>query len=569
MNRNLSETQADSASVESAVFTGREAGGRVAEVAAGDARVRADAAGVAAGAADAGVDESDELVDDDCDRCGGRPPAGSAAFGRGKGAVVVDDPETACVAAAAGAVCASSAADGEPDGVEASGVAVEADVAEAATEPDGTIDLPGAADSSEDVQEEPASPDLLHFDMASVAAYGRKPAEATRPEPRIVVLPDFCLNPRGGSCSRCVRACPVHAVSLEGEGGLPVVDEKACTMCGICLGICDAFSSNSVTMTDLASRIRRTAQRGEGVFVTCPVNVEAAGEGFEPAPCVVEVPCLAALSPEFWTLVLAEGADLKLACDLSLCPECERAGSVAELLYAHAIETAQAWTGKTVDIVDEIPAKTGYLRSFATGEELDRRGAFAHFAGNVADAASGDYRRRNSDVLQDFYERRERMRAMTRQMDVSSFELSGFDATGRTRRMLQPKRKMLLDALEKEPSIASRVSVVVSGTDCALCCNALDCARVCPTGARSPHARSGLLAFDVRFCIGCGLCAQVCRTGAAFLEEGTAEVFRVASEGAAVVCPEKLVEFEAARAAEAEAGAAAARLRAGRISEAT
>lgn len=556
MNRNLNETQADSASAESAVFAGREAEGLVSEVAAGDARARADAAA------------ADELVDDGCDRCYGRL-AGSAAFGRGEGAVVADDSEAAYVAAAAGAARVSSVVDGEPDGVETGGAAAEASVVGADVEPDGTAAPSDAVDSSEDAQEEPAAPDLLHFDMASVAAYKRRSEDAPRPEPRIVVLPDFCLNPRGGSCSRCVRACPAGAISLEREGGLPVVDEKACTMCGICLGICDAFSSNSVTMTDLASRIRRTAQRGEGVFVTCPVNIEAAGEGFEPAPCVVEVPCLAALSPEFWTLVLAEGTDLKLACDLSLCSECKRAGVLAEALYAHAIETAQAWSGRSVGVVDEIPAKTGYLQSFATGEDLDRRGAFAHFAGNVADAASGDYRRRNSDVLQDFYERRERMRAMTRQMDVSSFELNGFDETGRTRRMLQPKRKMLLDALEKDPSIAPRVPVVVSGTDCALCCNALDCARVCPTGARSPHARSGLLAFDVRFCIGCGLCAQVCRTGAAFLEESTAEVFRAASEGAAVVCPEKLAEFEAARAAEAEAEAAAARLRAGRISEAT
>lgn len=522
MNRDLNETQADSASAESAVFTGWEAESRVAEVAAAGAPLRSDAAAPRAAASDAGF-------------------AG------------VDEPDEGEVFAA---------------GAPAEASVAEASAADAAADPDGADDLSSAAGSSEDAREESAAPDLLHFDMASVAAYGRKPAEATRPNPRIVVLSDFCLNPRGGSCSRCVRACPAHAVSLEGEGGLPVVDEKACTMCGICLGICDAFSSNSVTMTDLASRIRRTAQRGEGVFVTCPVNIEAAGEGFEPAPCVVEVPCLAALSPEFWTLVLAEGTDLKLACDLSLCSECRRAGALAEALYAHAIETAQAWSGRSVGVVDEIPVKTGYLQSFATGEELDRRGVFAHFAGNVADAASGDYRRRNSDVLQDFYERRDRMRAMTRQMDVSSFELNGFDATGRTRRMLQPKRKMLLDALEKDPSIAPRIPVVVSGTDCALCCNALDCARACPTGARSSHARSGLLAFDVRFCIGCGLCAQACQMGAAFLEENTAKVFRAASEGATVVCPEKLAEFEAARAAEAE-GAAAARLRAGRISEAT
>lgn len=509
MNRNLNETQADSALAESAVFTGLEAAACAAGVAveAEGAEPRA----AAAGAAFAGIDEPEE------------------------------------------------------DEVFTAGASAETPAAGADAAPDGTAAPAGAADASEDAQEEPAAPDLLHFDMASVAAYKRRPEDVPRPEPRIVVLPDFCLNPRGGSCSRCVRACPAGAISLEGEGGLPVVDEDACTMCGICLGICDVFASNSVTMTDLASRMRRAASRGEGLFVTCPVNVAAAGVGFECAPCVVEVPCLAALSPEFWTLVLVECPDVKIACDLALCPECERAGSVAEMLYTHAVETAQAWSGKTVDIVDEVPAKTGYLQSFVTGGELDRRGAFTHFAGNVADAASGDYRKRNSGVLQEFYERQERMRAMTRQMATPPAELNRFDATGRTRRALPPKRKMLLDAIERDPAIAARVPVAVSDTDCSLCCNALDCARACPTGARSPHAENGLLTFDARFCTGCGLCVQACKEQAAFLVEDTAEAFRAASAEAALACPEKLAELEAARAAREEA----ARSRGSNISEAT
>lgn len=515
MNRHLNETQADSASVESAVFAGREA------------VARAVGAGADAGAA------------------APRAAASDAGFAG------VDEPDEDEVLAA---------------GASAEASAAELPAARAAAGSAEVADLPDAADSSEgEGREEPAAPDLLHFDMASVAAYKRRPEDAPRPEPRVVVLPDFCLNLRGGSCSRCVRACPAGAISLEGKGGLPVVDEAACTMCGICLGICDVFASNSVTMADLVSRMRRAAGRGEGLFVTCPVNVAAAGEGFECAPCVVEVPCLASLSPEFWTLVLVECPDVKIACDLALCSECERAGSVAEMLYTHAVETAQAWSGKAVDIVDEVPAKTGYLQSFVAGGEVDRRGAFSRFAGNVADAASGEYRKRNSGVLQEFYERQERMRAMTRQMAAPPAELNRFDATGRTRRALPPKRKMLLDAIERDPAIAARVPVVLSETDCSLCCNALDCARACPTGARSPHAENGLLAFDVRLCTGCGLCAQACKEQAAFLMEDTAEVFRAASDEPALACPEKLAELEAARAARDEA----ARNRGSNISEAT
>lgn len=419
-------------------------------------------------------------------------------------------------------------------------------------------DARNASAESEAIDEEgdggvPARKDVLHFDMDAVAAYGKgSAAKAVKPEPRIVLLRDFCINPSGGRCERCAMACPADAVSF-GEDGLPVIGDAACTMCGICLGICDAFTSNDVTMTDLATRMRRVAQRGEGVFVTCPKNVERLSEGVEVAPCVVEVPCLAALSPEFWTLALAEGLDLKVACDLALCAGCDRGGDVAEMLYTHAIETAQEWTGREINIVDEVPEKTGYFQSFVVSGEVDRRGALTHIADNVTDAASGEYRKRNSSVLQDFYERQERMRAQTRQMSNPLPQVNRYAEGGITHKLLQPKRKMLLDAITRDPSIAERVPLVVSATDCFACCNALACTRVCPTQARSAQVENGLLAFDARLCIGCGLCVGACAQGAAYLEEATAEVFADFADGAKLACPGKLAEWEAQQERAAEA----------------
>lgn len=410
----------------------------------------------------------------------------------------------------------------------------------AATEAEPAVGGPEAAD-------EPEAPrkDVLHFDMDSLASYrkGAAAAAVDRPEPRIVLLSDFCVTAHGGSCRRCELACPAQAISI-GEDGIPVVDQDACTMCGICLGICDAFTSNDVTMTDLAARMRRVAQRGEGVFVACSQMVKAVGDDLESAQCVVSVPCLAALSPEFWTLALADGLDLKVVCDLGMCDSCELGGGIAEMLYTHAIETAQDWADRQIVVVDEVPVKTGYLESFVIGGEVDRRGVFDHFAGNVASAASGDYRKRNSSVLQDFYERRERMRAQTRQMDNHLAQVRRSETGGTSYKLLQPKRKMLLDAIERDASVAARVPVVVSETDCGRCGNLLACVKACPTHARTAHPENGLLTFDARFCIGCGLCVTACEAGAASLTTRTAEVFAAYSDGAQLVCPEKLSELE-------------------------
>lgn len=445
--------------------------------------------------------------------------------------LTVAEPEfaraTGDFAAEGGSAGAVDAADGVEAGAE-EGTKTEAEAA-----------------SLDATEEQPPRKDLLHFDADALASYrSNSRVKAVRPDPKIVVVADFCVNPKGGSCQRCAMACPAGVISF-GEDKLPQIDAQACTFCGICLGICDAFTSNDVTMTDLAARVTRAARRGEGVFIACAPVLE--GED-DPALCVVEVPCLAALSPEFWTSLLAEGIELRAVCDFERCANCARGGDVAEMLYSHAIETAQAWTQRSIDVVDEVPAKTGYLQSFVQHGDVDRRGVFTHFAGNVEDAASGEYRKRNSSVLQDFYERQESMRAQTRQMQNTLPEVNRHAQSGSFMKLMQPKRRMLLQAIERDASIAERVQLVVSDTDCASCCNALACAGVCPTSARYPDAETGLLSYDVRYCIGCGNCEKACPTHAAYMVEVPASLLDAAP---GIVCAQAL-ELMQAEQAEAE-----------------
>lgn len=351
---------------------------------------------------------------------------------------------------------------------------------------------------------------------------------ATTPErpQRIVVLRDFCMRAHGADCERCALACPHDAISFK-EDGTPVIDTQACTRCGICLGICDAFSSTRVTMTDLHARIRRIALRGEDVVLTCKENIFP---GLEPAANVVVLPCLACLSPEFWTLVLAENITVKIAADLAYCADCERAGEMGEMLLTHAVETAEEWSGRAVGYADEIPEKESLVKDLANPAGVDRRSAFTNLVGDVGDIASGKRRLRNSEVLQEFYERRERSRALARLNLGNNTEFNDFVPQGRTKKTMWPKRQMLLEALERDPAIGARTPLVVSETDCARCTNTLTCTRACPTGARYPNPEDGVLAYDVRYCIGCGLCVDACPETAVELMETTAEVLRQDAE---------------------------------------
>lgn len=344
---------------------------------------------------------------------------------------------------------------------------------------------------------------------------------------RILVLRDFCTRFRGSACDRCARACPHGAIEFNSEE-LPVIDAQTCTNCGICLGICDAFTSTRVTMIDLHARVRRIALRGEDVVITCKENIFP---GFQPAANVVVLPCLATLSPEFWTLVLAENIPVSIAGDLAYCADCDRAGEFGEMLFTHAIATAEQWTGRKVGYLETIPEKENLVKDLANPEGVDRRSAFTNLAADVADVASGKRRLRNSDVLQQFYERKERARARARLNLNESPQFNDFAPEGHTKQTMHPKRRMLLEAIDREPAIAPNVPVVISRTDRALCTNALDCAAVCPTGARYPDPADGTLAFDARYCIGCGLCVSACAQGAVRLIEESAEVFLTEEAG--------------------------------------
>ncbi|MCL2826691.1 MAG: 4Fe-4S ferredoxin, partial [Eggerthellaceae bacterium] len=236
------------------------------------------------------------------------------------------------------------------------------------------------------------------------------PVDAADPshEGKVVFLRDYCVRAKGADCSRCASACPKSAISFP-DGGLPEIDAQACTGCGICYGICDAFSSTRVTMLDLHERVRRTALRGETVYLTCRENVFP---GLVVATNVIVLPCLACLSPEFWAVVLSENIQVKVACDLSYCADCDRAGETAEMLYTHAIKTAEGWTGEKVGFSNEIPEKETLLHGLSDPNEVDRRSAFTDILDDVGDIATGRRRLRNSEVLHRFIERRERSKAL-------------------------------------------------------------------------------------------------------------------------------------------------------------
>lgn len=319
-------------------------------------------------------------------------------------------------------------------------------------------------------------------------------------------LRDYCIRGRGVHCNRCQLACPMGAISFD-QQGFPIIDQEACSRCGICSGICDGFSSTRITLQDLNNRILRMSSFADEVFITCDENIF---EDMDPADNVMVLPCLAAMPPELYTLLLAQGINLTIACDFSYCANCRRAPGFGETLYTAAISMAETWTGRSVGIAPAPPERHQFLAQ-AVNEGASRRDLFDNLMGGINSVASGEYRRKTSKELQDFYAMQERMRASVAADLNADTSLNRYNS--QLRKRLFPHRELLMEAAKVDRSLADAIEVPVSETDPDRCCQQLACLENCPTSARYADD-FGNLCFDPSYCIGCSICVSACPNNA-------------------------------------------------------
>lgn len=326
---------------------------------------------------------------------------------------------------------------------------------------------------------------------------------------RILVLRDLCIRTRGADCTRCGEACPKGALSFP-EGNPPVIDDAACSLCGICQGTCDAFASTSYTLTQAHANARRAAMGGRPAIITCAENVS---EQDNLASNVVTLPCLAMLPAELWAALLAEGADVQVAIDMERCETCAKAGRQAQALYAERIAQAEEWTQRSVGFATSLPqaADEGLLAGLANaGADGDRRSLFTDMLSQLKDAASGTMRERTDARLQTLREQNERLAAHQRLDLGNGTQFNKFAPHGRVKRIMGTSRNLLLQALDAQPDMAARVELSLPEINADACDGCLRCTRACPTGALLPDAQDGALSLDWRYCIGCGLCEAAC-----------------------------------------------------------
>ncbi len=347
---------------------------------------------------------------------------------------------------------------------------------------------------------------------------------AVKPSTMVLAIRAFCLNGNGIACDRCERACPRSAITAA-VGEPARIDHSACTGCGICCGICDAFTLASPNAEQVQSRIRRIALSGRHAVLACHHQVPSKDETDDSS---VVVPCLAALPPEMWTLLLAQDIEIDVYCNLEACDTCPVAGPIAPVLFGRAIELAESQTRRQVGISAKPCSPQANTDNPLGSKELGRREAFDGIVSGITEIFDGSRNLRKSTELQKQRERRERRQTL-QELDMSQSDLADSISTdgNRSRKTLRPRRRMLLETLQRRPELASRIDVSVAQVDGSRChpafCKAT-CQLACPTGACQLNAAESRAFIDARFCIGCGACIAACPAHAISIEESDASI---------------------------------------------
>ena len=209
--------------------------------------------------------------------------------------------------------------------------------------------------------------------------------------------------------------------------------------------------------------------------------------------------------------MLAQNAPLCIACDLKYCEDCPRAAGRGELLFTRAVEMAEAWSGGAVRFDREMPELEESTHAVAR-DQFGRREAFDSVKDDAIDIISGKRRLKNSDTLKDVYRKKERKRMQDMLNLTEGDVINEFAESGRTRRPCRRADACCLKRSCAKPEMRPMFDLMVSATNRATCVECLDCTKSCPTGARTIDAENGSLAYDARYCIGCGICVDTCPT---------------------------------------------------------
>lgn len=350
-------------------------------------------------------------------------------------------------------------------------------------------------------------------------------AEALEKSP-VVIVRDRCVavRNRNASCRKCVRTCPVGALSVAANE--LSIDAGACIACGACAAACPTEALVCVQPTD--GELRHAAAAGippnGGRAVIACARIASKRQA-DPAR-YAEVPCLSRVDEGLVVELVSQGAESVLLVDGN-CATCKnRACTQFAEAAVHYADELLAAHGSAV----RVERTTGFPQDMRveSAEGLHgstRRGFFREAAGMARETA--------------------KTAAMTTLENELGYKLDEpsigerlrVTASGTLPQLAMPRHEAAINALDAigQPVVEALGTRLFGTVEIdAQKCNACGmCAVFCPTGALSrdcaakPSDPLRYLEFSAADCVQCRMCVDVCWKGACALSShvSTSELY--------------------------------------------
>jgi Fe-S-cluster-containing hydrogenase component 2 len=145
-----------------------------------------------------------------------------------------------------------------------------------------------------------------------------------------IVLQDRCVH-RSDSCSYCVDACPVKAISPTED--TVVINDRVCIECGACARECPIGAIQGPSVSDDQVIAMLDTMSGEELkpskpllLLTCPIGLQKLAsevneaENLDPGTVPVAIPCVAAIGSVHYLWAASLGVSLAIMCPDASCP---------------------------------------------------------------------------------------------------------------------------------------------------------------------------------------------------------------------------------------------------------